>query len=63
MKKYTMKSFAQLCMCGHIKLGHTYKDGHWGINQKDEYRKCPCENFILDNLEYIEALAKERNLI
>jgi hypothetical protein len=56
------------CVCGHKRkihatdipgLGslcnHTTSDGI--------LYDCDCEDFKLDNLSYIEAVAKERNLI
>jgi len=55
------------CICGHEKAIHTswvercvaYDEASGFFEPKD----CECKSFKLDNLSYIEALAKERNLV
>jgi hypothetical protein len=49
----------EYCVCGHTVIGHV-----------DRYPEtttacvwCECMKFKLDNLSYVEDLAKERNLI
>ena len=57
-----------LCICGHTEEFHIVSNFGFGgceiciRDLKISYRQI-CRSFKLDNLRYIEALAKERNLI
>ena len=58
------------CLCGHKEKDHfigTVYTTHWqelGKLCSHQYNgDCKCKNFQLDNLSYIEKLAKDRNLI
>lgn len=61
-----------LCLCTHRWEQHfvNARNGQiWcgfdGGEYKEEWRgwNCPCKNFVLDNLKYIEDLAKEKGLV
>lgn len=54
------------CKCGHIKNFHQYSPDArhvvcWGQAGPREF--CSCLKFKLDNLSFVEELAKEKNLI
>jgi len=57
-----------LCKCGHVQRIHT----HWNMNNLEcdgwindglEMCECECKEFDQDNLSYIEALAKQKDLV
>jgi hypothetical protein len=62
---------SDVCRCGHTKEFHTLryvgtKSACAKILRIDENQYiewCQCHRFVLDNLYYIERLAKERKLI
>jgi hypothetical protein len=51
------------CICGHLKKDHDLVAEYMRLCWGDVNRKCPCRNFKLDNLSYIEQLAKQKGLI
>ena len=56
-----------LCVCGHIRVSHNcyidFCEQFLGQSGIFEEQYCKCQKFKLDNLSYIEQLAKEKNLI
>lgn len=50
----------EYCVCGHPLITHTHELGYC---QKTYTYECTCGRFKLDNLKYVEDLAKKRNLI
>jgi hypothetical protein len=61
----------EYCVCGHVKLSHTgWENEPTGcgdvatIGFIEVYNEmCECQEFKLDNLRFVEDLAKRRNLI
>lgn len=52
----------QPCICGHGKDKH-YEETFYFYPYCKMYDYCRCLSFKLDNLQFVEDLAKERNLI
>lgn len=57
----------EYCVCGHEIDEHAGWEGEptgcTSLSGKDDRLICECVVFKLDNLRYIEDLAKQRNLI
>ena len=56
------------CMCGHIyrmhlDIGHVRCYGTTPYDNGVYEHACSCASFQLDNLDYVERVATERNLI
>jgi hypothetical protein len=54
-----------LCLCGHLKYTHMGNISCASLVKlaPDWFTSCQCSKFTLDNLSYIEDLAKEKGLI
>lgn len=59
----------QTCLCKHGFTKHTNMFGCYQLIPDDSditeihFTSCSCKKFQLDNLDYIEQLARERKLI
>jgi hypothetical protein len=75
MKRQVLRKYdselARVCMCQHIAADHVgvYQGTRTAciraieIDEDGKASWCQCFNFKLDNLSYIEDLARERKLI
>jgi hypothetical protein len=61
-----MEYYITTCACGHKKYDHySQKYDEECVHKMGRYTgiKCDCRGFSVDNLDYIEKIAKDRNLI
>ena len=56
-----MNEYKDFCHCGQSR----YK--HWGVRGKcvtaNHEQNCSCDNFQLDNLSYVEQVARAKGLV
>lgn len=64
-KEYHRNPTNMLCKCGHTKEDHeiTHEVAGACSRYEDDFTFCGCSVFVLDNLSYIEYLAKQKGLV